>query len=134
MVANPKRCMAFCLNFKTLSSSGSGCLPLSHRWLTGDALPAPPGAHGLRRSLRSGTVSALVAAALALGGLLPSTPAMALEEPAFERVLVDGANELRRYAPMIVAETWVEGDPSFLGGRSLLLISQQRDRLFTSVP
>jgi len=57
-------------------------------------------------------VSALVAAALALGGLLPSTPAMALEEPAFERVLVDGANELRRYAPMIVAETWVEGELS----------------------
>ena len=37
---------------------------------------------------------------------------MALEEPAFERVLIDGANELRRYAPMIVAETWVSGDLS----------------------
>jgi len=34
----------------------------------------------------------------------------------------------------LAREAWVEGDPSFLGGRSLLLISQQRDRLFTSVP
>ena len=48
----------------------------------------------------------------ALCVLLPSSPAMALEEPAFERVLVDGDNEVRRYAPMIVAETWVEGDLS----------------------
>jgi hypothetical protein len=37
---------------------------------------------------------------------------MAIEEPAFERTTVDGANEVRRYAPMIVAETWVEGDLS----------------------
>jgi len=52
---------------------------------------------------------AVVSAAclLSLGG-----PAMAIEEPAFERTTVDGANEVRRYAPMIVAETWVEGDLS----------------------
>ncbi len=37
---------------------------------------------------------------------------MAIEEPAFERTTVDGANEVRRYAPMIVAETWVDGDLS----------------------
>lgn len=37
---------------------------------------------------------------------------MAIEEPAFERTAVDGANEMRRYGPMIVASTWVEGDLS----------------------
>jgi hypothetical protein len=35
--------------------------------------------------------------------------AMATEEPKFESVERDGAFELRLYAPMIVAETWVEG-------------------------
>jgi hypothetical protein len=69
----------------------------------------PRAARRRSRSLQTRAASALAASALALVGLLPSSPAMALEEPAFERVLVDGANELRRYAPMIVAETWVEG-------------------------
>ncbi|MBC7779552.1 MAG: heme-binding protein [Proteobacteria bacterium] len=34
---------------------------------------------------------------------------MAIEEPKFELLEKDGAFELRRYAPMIVAETFVEG-------------------------
>jgi hypothetical protein len=34
----------------------------------------------------------------------------AIEEPAFETLQADGDFELRRYAPMIVAETLVEGD------------------------
>jgi len=44
-----------------------------------------------------------------LVALLASPSAMATEEPRFERIETLGAFELRLYAPMIVAETWVEG-------------------------
>lgn len=55
-----------------------------------------------------------VAQALLLGlcmiaAILASPSAMATEEPKFERIETQGAFELRLYAPMIVAETWVEG-------------------------
>lgn len=43
---------------------------------------------------------------LALG--LFAAPAMATEEPKFETLSRHGHIELRRYAPFIVAETWVE--------------------------
>jgi len=43
---------------------------------------------------------------------LAASPAMATEEPKFELIERDDAFELRRYAPMIVAETWVEGSLS----------------------
>ena len=48
---------------------------------------------------------------MALGLLLGGT-AMATEEPKFEILSKDKHIELRRYAPFIVAETWVEGDMS----------------------
>lgn len=48
---------------------------------------------------------------MALGLLLGGT-AMATEEPKFEVLSKDNSIELRRYAPFVVAETWVEGDMS----------------------
>jgi hypothetical protein len=53
-------------------------------------------------------LGALLSCASVLAALSP-TPAMATEEPKFELVERAGAFELRRYGPMIVAETWVEG-------------------------
>jgi hypothetical protein len=50
----------------------------------------------------------LLAALLVLTASLAPV-AMATEEPKFETIERDGAFELRLYAPMIVAETWVEG-------------------------
>jgi SOUL heme-binding protein len=48
---------------------------------------------------------------LALAAALAALPAMAaIEEPAFETAKQSGEFEIRRYAPMIVAETRVEGD------------------------
>jgi hypothetical protein len=48
-------------------------------------------------------------ATLALAALLAAPLAMAVEEPAFATEKQDGNFELRLYAPMIVAETVVEG-------------------------
>lgn len=52
---------------------------------------------------------ATATALLALFVAIFSGTAMAIEEPKFELLEKDGAFELRRYAPMIVAETFVEG-------------------------
>lgn len=52
----------------------------------------------------------LMAACLALGVFAPGVPAMATEEPAFSVVREVDGFEVRQYAPVIVAETVVDGD------------------------
>ena len=55
--------------------------------------------------------------------LLITGPAMAIEEPSFEVVRKDGAMEIRKYAPFIVAQTWVQGDMDEASGRGFRLIA-----------
>jgi hypothetical protein len=47
-----------------------------------------------------------------VGTLTLGSVAMAVEEPKFELVVQDAKFEVRQYAPLIVAETWVDGDMS----------------------
>lgn len=44
------------------------------------------------------------------GALMLGKPAMAIEEPKYETVLQEARFEVRQYAPVIIAETWVDGD------------------------
>lgn len=62
-------------------------------------------------------------ATLALAALLAATPAMAIEEPAFETVKKSGDFELRQYAPMIVAEAFVQGGPWGAGNDGFRVIA-----------
>jgi len=62
--------------------------------------------------------SLLAAAALVLGGA-----AHAIEEPAFEVLERDGRIELRRYAPVVVAETVVDGDLDTASSRGFRLLA-----------
>lgn len=45
-----------------------------------------------------------------LAALMFEGAAMAVEEPKFQVLAQDGRFEVRQYAPLIVAETWVDGD------------------------
>lgn len=60
----------------------------------------------------------LLIGALTLGGA-----AMAVEEPRFEVLAQDNGFELRQYAPLIVAETWVDGDMDAASGKGFRAIA-----------
>jgi hypothetical protein len=51
-----------------------------------------------------------IAAAMAFGLLIPSTPGSAYEQPTYQVLEKDGPYELRSYEPYVVAETTVSGD------------------------
>jgi hypothetical protein len=61
--------------------------------------------------------------AAALTTSLAALPAAAIEEPRFESLRSSGDFELRRYEPMIVAETFVQGDLSQASGDGFRVIA-----------
>ena len=63
-------------------------------------------------------------ASLVLGlGLIWIKPAMAIEEPKYEVVTADAQFEVRHYAPILIAETFVEGDMDAASSKGFRLIA-----------
>ena len=62
-------------------------------------------------------------AGLLVIGLTAGSMAMAVEEPKFEVTARDGSCEVRRYAPVIVAETYVDGDMDAASRKGFKLIA-----------
>jgi hypothetical protein len=63
-------------------------------------------------------------ASLVLGlGLLWIKPAMAIEEPKYEVMTTDAQFEVRHYAPILIAETIVEGDMDAASSKGFRLIA-----------
>lgn len=58
-----------------------------------------------------------------VGLLVLGSAAMAVEEPKYEIVVQDAGFEVRRYAPFIVAETWVDGDMDAASGKGFRAIA-----------
>jgi hypothetical protein len=56
-------------------------------------------------------------------GLLWSGHVMAIEEPKYEVLLTDGPYEIRHYAPVLIAETLVEGDMDEASSKGFRLIA-----------
>lgn len=62
-------------------------------------------------------------AGMLMAGFTAGSMAMAVEEPRFEVTAQDGNHEVRRYAPVIVAETLVDGDMDAASGKGFRLIA-----------
>ena len=62
-------------------------------------------------------------AAILMAGITAGSMAMAVEEPKFEVLTKDGSHEVRRYAPVIVAETLVDGDMDAASGKGFRVIA-----------
>lgn len=62
-------------------------------------------------------------AAILMAGITAGSMAMAVEEPKFDVLTEDGSYQLRRYAPVIVAETLVDGDMDAASGKGFRLIA-----------
>jgi hypothetical protein len=63
-------------------------------------------------------------ASITLGlGILWITPAMAIEEPKYEVIVSDVQFEVRHYAPVLIAETIVEGDMDAASSKGFRLIA-----------
>ena len=56
-------------------------------------------------------------------GILWITPAMAIEEPKYEVIVSDAQFEVRHYAPVLIAETIVEGDMDAASSKGFRLIA-----------
>lgn len=56
-------------------------------------------------------------------GLFIVGPVMAIEEPKYDVLLTDGSYEVRQYAPMLIAETTVEGDMDEASNKGFRLIA-----------
>ena len=64
-------------------------------------------------------------ASITLGlGILWITPAMAIEEPKYEVIVSDAQFEVRHYAPVLIAETIVEGDMDAASSKGFRLIAE----------
>lgn len=56
-------------------------------------------------------------------GLLCTGHVMAIEEPKYEVIQTDGAFEMRKYAPILIAETMVDGDMDEASNKGFRLIA-----------
>jgi hypothetical protein len=65
--------------------------------------------HIFERPSRRAVLQRAASIILAACALLSAGSALAIEEPAFELIESSGGVELRRYAPYVIAETFVEG-------------------------